>query len=100
MSMKENNINNHESVIKAIEEINFKKIKNIQPQKTKKGNVLTKNSVLEDFNQLYESLKVHPNIYHSNSKEILETKYKEILKMISYQNENTIKKIELIKEAF
>lgn len=78
--------NDYDSILESLEKINLKKNQDFIIKKIKKVSPYSKEDALNDFKQLYESLEAHPNMYHSNSKNIINNKYKSIIKTIKNKN--------------
>ena len=90
LTYKEENLNDLTSYV---ENINFKNFKEYKPEKIIFKKTLTQKEVLEDANELITKLHIHPDLYHSKSKEDIEKAFellkKEIKSKESFERRET-----------
>lgn len=79
ITYKEQNL---DSLISALDSLEFKDFKEIKPEKTLFKKTLTQKEVLEDANELITKLQIHPDLYHSKSKEDIEKAFELLIKEI------------------
>lgn len=75
----------HKTIIENSKNIKIKSLDIIKPDKTDRKKALTRNELLEDVEELIKKIEIHPNLYHTKSKEELEKEFNLLKKEINSQ---------------